>query len=438
MQPISIANSYGVESAVESEVIKDIKQARESLNQNQILIVSIYPQAYPGTSRAQDAHYLAQLAKQAGAQAVEINIACPNVHEKPLYQDLDELEAICKEAVRGAEEFPVLIKIGYISDKATLRNVIKTAVQAGIRGITSMNSIAVEILDHTTNKYFFPNRRIAGVSGDIIRELALEQVKELVKIKKEENLEFEISGVGGITKPKHFDLFLEAGANVALSATGLIHNHDLVKEYVSSKQILTQDEKNSLIEKLYSNGLIKFGSLTLKSGVITPIYMDLRAAISHPELFSFFTQSISKVSKGLQFDVICGIPYGAVPFAASTAYELKRVMIMKRKEVKEYGTRKVIEGTYKEGDTALIIEDVVGSGESCLKTIKTLEEHGLKIKDIVVFMSCAKGKITLEQKGYKVHELLTFENIVNYFCANNRLDETTTAELKEYANSIKI
>ncbi|MFT6765196.1 MAG: dihydroorotate dehydrogenase (NAD+) catalytic subunit [Alteromonas naphthalenivorans] len=232
MQPISIANSYGIESDTSSEVIQDIKNARESLDDNQILIVSIYPQAYPGISRAQDAHHLAQLVKQAGAQAIEINIACPNIHEKPLYEDLEELADICKATIKGAEEFPVLVKIGFISDKQILRNVITAVVQAGVRGITSMNSIATEILNQTTGKNFFPNRPMAGVSGDIIRELALEQVKTLVEIRTEEQLDFEIAGVGGIMCPKHFDLFLDAGATVALSATGLIHNHNLVKEYV--------------------------------------------------------------------------------------------------------------------------------------------------------------------------------------------------------------
>lgn len=234
MQPISIANSYGIESDVPSKVIQDIKAARKALANNQILIVSIYPQAYPGISRAQDAHHLAQLVKQAGAQAIEINIACPNIHEQPLYEDLNQLAAICKATIEGAEEFPVLIKIGFISDKQKLKDVVTTAVQSGVRGITSMNSIATEILNITTNKHFFPNRPMAGVSGDIIRDLALEQVKQLVAIRTEEQLDFEIAGVGGIMKPEHFDLFLDAGATVALSATGLINNHNLVQEYVQS------------------------------------------------------------------------------------------------------------------------------------------------------------------------------------------------------------
>lgn len=438
MQPISIANSYGIESLKASEVISDIKKARNVLKKNQILIVSIYPQAYPGTSRAQDAHYLAHLAKEAGAQAVEINLACPNIHEKPLYNDLGKLRMICKETVAGAKSLPVLVKIGFISDKETLRNVIKTAINAGVRGITSMNSIAVEILDSNKEKPFFPNRPIAGVSGDIIRDLALEQIKTLVEIRAEEGLNFDIAGVGGISKPTHFDLFLNAGANVALSATGLIHNHNLVKEYVTSKQVLTVEEKNNLIEKLYTNGLIKFGSFTLKNGTVSPIYMDLRAAISHPELYSSFTQTIAKVSKELNFEVICGIPYGALPFAASTAYELKRKMIVKRKAVKEHGTRKVIEGGYKEGDTALIIEDVVTSGGSCLETIQTLENNGLKVKDIIVFMSYPKGKNNLQKKGYHVHELLTFEDIVNYFCFSDHLDTNTRTRLREYATKIII
>lgn len=96
-----------------------------------------------------------------------------------------------------------------------------------------MNSIATEILA-TTDKHFFPNRPMAGFSGDIVRDLALETVKQLVAIRTEEQLDFEIVGVGGIMKSEHFDLFFDAGATVALSTTGLINNHSLVQEYVQS------------------------------------------------------------------------------------------------------------------------------------------------------------------------------------------------------------
>lgn len=221
---------------------------------------------------------------------------------------------------------------------------------------------------------------------------------------------------------------------IALSISTLLAS-PLLAEKPAAPQ-LTVTEKNHLIKDLYKFELIKFGSFTLKSGMTSPIYMDLRGAISHPELFTAFTHNVAKLAKGLTYDIICGIPYGALPFASSTAYELKRSMIMKRKEVKAHGTRKVIEGIYKKGDTALIVEDVVTSGGSCLETIEALEKHGLKVKDIIVFMSYPKGKATLEKKGYHVHELLSFADVVDYFCADDHLDPSQRTELTKYAKIV--
>jgi uridine monophosphate synthetase len=256
--------------------------------------------------------------------------------------------------------------------------------------------------------------------------LILEQVKEVAKIKREKSNYHYLNESRKIMNSHILTLVLSISTLLSTS---------LLAENPAAPQ-LTITEKSHLIEDLYQFKLIKFGSFTLKSGITSPIYMDLRGAISHPELFTAFTHHVAKLAKGLTYDVICGIPYGALPFASSTAYELKRSMIMKRKEVKEHGTRKVIEGIYKQGDTALIVEDVVTSGGSCLETIEALEKHGLKVKDIIVFMSYPKGKATLEEKGYHVHELLSFADVVDYFCSDNHLDASLCKELKEYTKTI--
>lgn len=199
---------------------------------------------------------------------------------------------------------------------------------------------------------------------------------------------------------------------------------------------LTQEQKNFLIKKLYQHKIIKFGEFTLKSGIQSPIYFDLRSLISVPELFRLTTQLLTQVAEKLDFDLVCGVPYGALSFASLVAFNTQKPMIIKRKDVKEYGTKKNIEGLFTPGSTCLLIEDVSTTGSSCIEVITALETEQLKARDIVLIMDYGKAGNNLRNQGYQVHALFTFTDVVNYFERTEFISNPIKGQLNAFAQTI--
>lgn len=176
---------------------------------------------------------------------------------------------------------------------------------------------------------------------------------------------------------------------------------------------------DEFVLELQKIGAIQFGEFKLKSGTFSNVYIDLRLTVSNPKLLRLITQLIWQKIEGSHFDYICGVPYTALPFATTLSLDHNIPMVMRRKEVKDYGTKRAIEGVFEEGKNCLVVEDLITSGRSVLETIKPLEEVGLKVTDVVAFLDReAGGRQRLEDLGYTVHTLMTLSELMGERHAN--------------------
>jgi orotate phosphoribosyltransferase len=197
--------------------------------------------------------------------------------------------------------------------------------------------------------------------------------------------------------------------------------------------------KKEIAIALHEIGAVKFGEFKLKSGIMSPIYIDLRLLISCPKVLKLISKAMIEIAKGLKFDVIAGIPYTALPIATAISLETDWPMVYARKEVKDYGTKKKLEGVYKEGDTALIIDDLITTGDSKFETIEPFEAVGLKIKDFVVLVDREQGgKRILEEKGYKLHSVIGINELLDILNKEGKLDDANYKKAKEFIANTQV
>ncbi len=159
-----------------------------------------------------------------------------------------------------------------------------------------------------------------------------------------------------------------------------------------------------LKEKLIECGAINFGDFILASGKRSKYYVDIKKASTKYEILELMGNMLADKVKG---DILAGVELGAVPLVAITAIKAKRDYLIIRKEKKGYGTSKLIEGDYKEGQEVDIIEDVVTTGGSVLRAIKLLRSAGLKVTRVICIVDREEGgKENLEKEGVELISLI--------------------------------
>ena len=199
------------------------------------------------------------------------------------------------------------------------------------------------------------------------------------------------------------------------------------------------ENKRDFFLECYKLGIVKFGRFTLKSGIESPFYVDLRPLASEPKILKNLANYLLEMLPLDNFDVICGVPYAALPMATAMSLESYIPLIIKRKEAKEYGTKKLIEGIYKEGQNCLLVEDVITSGKSLIETITEVENEGLKVSEIVVVLDREQGGTQLlEKKGYRVHTLFTISEVVKILQEAKKLNDEEVARVHQFISGNKV
>ncbi len=207
----------------------------------------------------------------------------------------------------------------------------------------------------------------------------------------------------------------------------LVRHSSLITRH-SSNPALTQ-----LAQDLITSQCVRFGQFKLKSGIMSPIYLDLRRLVTHPLILKRVAQAYAAKLKELQFDRIAGIPYAALPIATAIALEMNRPLIYPRREAKDYGTKAVIEGDYVAGETIVVIDDLATTGGSKIEAIQKLEAADLKVRDIVVLIDRGQGAgPMLAEAGYRLHAVAALPELLDEWLRSGAITQEQFEEVKEF------
>ena len=155
--------------------------------------------------------------------------------------------------------------------------------------------------------------------------------------------------------------------------------------------------KDELIQLLKDCEAIKFGHFVLTSGAISDYYVDIKKAITKPQILKKITQLLSEYTEG--YDLIAGMELGAIPIIVALSLETNIPYVIIRKEKRDHGTIKQIEGEDVKGKKVLLVEDVTTSGGSVVKSIQILRENKAIVDEVIAVVDRESGT---EEKLQKI------------------------------------
>lgn len=184
---------------------------------------------------------------------------------------------------------------------------------------------------------------------------------------------------------------------------------------------------------LLKAGCVKFGQFKLKSGLISPIYLDLRQLVGYPDILAQVAQAYLPLLAGLQFDRLAALPYAALPIGTAVSLQGGWPLIYPRKEVKEYGTRADIEGVYNPGEKVVVIDDLATTGGSKFEALEKLGSAGLVAKDIVVLIDRQSGAAqALAEVGCRLHAVFTLSQLLDYWEAAGQVSPEMILAVRQF------
>ncbi len=201
---------------------------------------------------------------------------------------------------------------------------------------------------------------------------------------------------------------------------------------------MSAGDRAELVRRLFEIDAIRFGRFTLKSGISSPFYIDLRVVVSFPDVLARIGRDMAALVRRCGADRVAGIPYAGLPLAVAASLASGVPLVYPRREVKDYGTGRRIEGRFEPGERVVVIDDIITDGASKFEAIQPLEEAGLVVKDLVILVDREQGgREILAARGYGLHALFTISECFDIGEALGLADPALVEESRRFIGATR-
>jgi uridine monophosphate synthetase len=193
---------------------------------------------------------------------------------------------------------------------------------------------------------------------------------------------------------------------------------------------------------LYDSGCLKFGTFRLKSGVLSPYYIDLASVLSSPKdlckLADIASQRVKQIAAKDRIDKLATIELKGALILPSIACRTNMPCVVVRKEAKSYGaTGRTAGSDITRGERILFFDDVVTEGVSKVEGIKPLQELGATVEHILVIVDREQhGKEKLEKLGFKVHALAKITELAQTLVKDSKISKEQGEAVLNYVKGL--
>jgi uridine monophosphate synthetase len=193
-----------------------------------------------------------------------------------------------------------------------------------------------------------------------------------------------------------------------------------------------------IADALYGSGCLSFGNFRIKSGAVSPYYVDLARLLSSPRNLCSIAEAAAREVKNIQavdrVDKLASIELKGALILPSIGCQVDLPCVVVRKEQKAYGiTGRIAGAEVRKGDHILFFDDVLSDGLSKIEGIRPLEELGARVKHLMVVVDREqKGRENLQKLGYNVHSLTRISEVVRYLRERGKVTEKQVEAVTEY------